>query len=282
MRSVLVTGASSGIGRETALLLERGGWRVFAGVRHQEDAEALRRDARGHLEPVLLDVTDAATLEAAAKQVADAVGTAGLDGLVNNAGVVIGGPLEFVELDALRRELEVNAVGPVVVTQALLPLLRRARGRIVNVGSLSGYFASPFVGPYCASKFALVALSDTLRRELRPWDIAVSLVEPGNVATPIWGKGREQIDASNAQLPEAARALYGESVQKMREYVQQGEARAIPAGRVARVIERALTARRPRTRYRVGPDAHAMWWLTRLLPDRALDLLTDYLFNKRG
>jgi NAD(P)-dependent dehydrogenase (short-subunit alcohol dehydrogenase family) len=280
MRSVLVTGASTGIGREAALRLERGGWRVFAGVRRAQDGEALRRDASERLEPVILDVTDPATIAAAAKQVEGVVGAYGLDGLVNNAGVVAGGPLEFVELDELRRGLEVNTLGPVAVTQALLPLLRRARGRIVNVGSLSGYFASPFVGPYCASKFALEALSDALRRELRPWGIAVSLVEPGNVATPIWGKGREQIDDASARLPEEARALYGESVEKMREYVQQGEKRAIPADRVARAIERALTARRPRTRYRVGPDAHAVWWLTRLLPDRALDRLTDRLFNK--
>ncbi len=183
-RSVLVTGAAKGIGRATVLRLARGGWRVFAGVRHAEDGEALRaaaagdgdaaarsgasEAARGSVVPVLLDVTDDAQIAAAADAIRNA--TDGLlHGVVNNAGIAVAGPLEFLPVAALRRQLDVNVIGQVAVTQAMLPLVRAARGRLVFVGSIAGRSAMPFVGPYSASKFALEALADTLRVELLPW-----------------------------------------------------------------------------------------------------------------
>ena len=270
-RSALITGASSGIGRATALRLDAAGFRVFAGVRRQADGEALRAAASPGLVPLILDVTDATGVETAAKEVEAEVGAAGLQGLVNNAGIAVAAVLEFVELDDLRRQLEVNVVGAAAVTRAFLPLLRRGGGRVVNVSSNGGYVASPFLGPYAASKFALEALSDSLRRELRTWNLPVSVIEPGSVETPIWEKGRGEAARVRAGLPEEARGLYAPALDRIEAYVAKTANRAIPADAVARAVEHALTAPRPRIRYRVGSDARLTRLLSRLLPDRALD-----------
>ena len=270
-RSAVITGASTGIGRAAALRLDRKGFRVFAGVRRAEDGESLRREASGLLTPLPIDVTNAAGVEAAAKAVEAEVAGAGIQGLVNNAGIAVGSVLEFADLDALRQQLEVNVVGAAAVTRAFMPLVRRGNGRVVNVSSNGGYVASPFMGPYCASKFALEALSDSLRRELRPWRIPVSVIEPGSIETPIWGKGDEEKRRVEAGLPDEGRRLYADSFQRMGDYIQQTAGRAIPAERVAEAIEHALTAARPRTRYRVGTDAKIGRLLSWLLPDRWLD-----------
>ncbi|MEK7693262.1 MAG: SDR family oxidoreductase, partial [Chloroflexota bacterium] len=185
-RSVVITGASTGIGEACALHLDALGWRVFAGVRKGADGEALQRKASARLIPVRIDVTDQASIASACDAVAQELGARGLDGLVNNAGIAVAAPLEFVPIDDLRRQLEINVIGQIAVTQAFLALIRTARGRIVNIGSVSGKLATPFTGPYSASKFAMEALTDALRIELRPWKIEVSIVEPGSIATPIW------------------------------------------------------------------------------------------------
>src|SRR5262249_39561380 len=202
--SVVITGASTGAGRDAALHLDRNGFRVFAGVRREADAESLRKEASPQLEPLLLDVTDAAAIEAAAKRVDAEVGSAGLAGLVNNAGIGIGAPIEFLDLNELRRQLEVNVVAVVAVTQAFLPALRRARGRVVNAGSIGGRVSQPLVGPYSASKFALEAISESERMELAPWGIEVSLVEPGAISTAIWGKTQSYAGGMLQTLPPEA------------------------------------------------------------------------------
>lgn len=267
----VVTGASTGIGRACSLRLTSAGHRVFAGVRRAEDGEALRREGGDRLVPILLDVTREASMESAAKSVQEAVGTRGLQGLVNNAGVVVAGPLEFLELDALRTQLEINVVGVLAVTRALLPAIRRGGGRIVNMGSMGGYLALPFVGAYNASKFAIEAMSDSLRRELRPWRIPVSVIEPGAVRSRIWEKSLDQAREIARSLPEAGRALYGERIPAVTAATEATARGAIPAERVARAVEHALTARRPRTRYPVGRDARLARWLVCALPDRLLD-----------
>jgi NAD(P)-dependent dehydrogenase (short-subunit alcohol dehydrogenase family) len=271
--SVVITGASTGIGREAALYLDTRGVRVFAGVRRSQDADALRAAASQRLTPVTLDVTDAAGIDAAAKSVEQALEGAGLGGIVNNAGIGVAAPLEFIDLDELRRQLEINVVGPVAVTRAFLPLLRPAKGRVVHVGSMAGYNAGPFLGPYAASKHAIEALTDSLRRELRPWGLHVSLIEPGSIETPIWGKAWSDAAEVRGALSEQASELYGDSLDHMVEYMRRVSARAIPAERVARAIHHALTAERPRTRYRVGLDAKLVRVLTRVLPDRVADAL---------
>jgi NAD(P)-dependent dehydrogenase (short-subunit alcohol dehydrogenase family) len=270
-RNVVVTGASTGIGRATTIALDRAGIRVFAGVRRNEDGEALREAASKRVTPLLLDVTDSAAVEVAAKSIATDVGDAGLQGLVNNAGIAVAGVLEFVELDDLRRQFEVNLFGLFSVTRALMPLIRLGGGRIVNVSSNGGYVAAPFLGPYSASKFALEGASDSLRRELRSFGISVSIVEPGSIQTEIWDKGRSESERVQAALPEEGKALYAPAFAAMDRYVDTTAGRAIPASKVANAIEHALTAARPRTRYRVGPDAKLMRFLSSVLPDRWLD-----------
>jgi len=271
--AVVVTGASSGIGRATALHLARAGHRVFAGVRREADAAALRGEGVPGLEPLFLDVTDAEQVAAAARHVEEATGPAGLAGLVNNAGIGVGGPLEFLPLEELRRVLDVNVHGVVSVTQAFLPGIRRAGGRVVIVGSSSGRLAAPFAGPYAASKFAVEALTDGLRMELAPWDLHVALLEPGAVDTGIWEKTQGYADALEARLPEEARALYGEAIAGVRRRLRQTEGSAASPEACARAVAHALTARRPRTRYPVGLDARVQIALAGLLPDRLRDRL---------
>jgi NAD(P)-dependent dehydrogenase (short-subunit alcohol dehydrogenase family) len=277
---VVITGASSGIGEACALRLDELGYRVFAGVRRAEDGERLAQSASDRLVPVLLDVTDPAAIRAAVGRVGEALGTEPLVGLVNNAGIAVGGPLEFVPLDDLRQQLEVNVVGPVAMAQAFLPLLRRGGGRIVQMGSVSGLFASPFLGPYSASKFALEALSDALRVELRPWGIHVSIIEPGVIATPIWRKSLAAADEALAEMPPALEELYGKVLGAVRNEVQG--LRGIPAARVADAVAHALTAARPRARYHViGPSARVRLALA-YLPTRLRDWLVARYLEREG
>jgi NAD(P)-dependent dehydrogenase (short-subunit alcohol dehydrogenase family) len=268
--SVLITGASTGIGAACALALDRRGYRVFAGVRRAVDGEALRQHATAQFTPLLLDVTDAASVAEAARLLRDQAGSESLAGLVNNAGIAVAGPLEFVSPERLRQQFEVNVVGVLAITQALLPLLRRGPGRIVNISSVSGRLASPFVGPYCASKFALEALSDSLRVELSPWRIPVSVVEPGVINTPIWQKSLAANAGVLDEMPAESRALYGREVAAMQQFARTAKGLAPEA--VARVVVRALTAARPKTRYVVGLDARVGVLLSRL-PDRLRDWL---------
>ena len=270
-RAVVVTGASTGIGEACGLHLDKLGLRVFAGVRKEADGERLKQQASGRLSPVLLDVTDEASIASAAETVGAAIGDAGLAGLVNNAGISVSGPLEFLPLDDLRRQLEVNVIGQIAVTQAFLPLLRRGDGRIVNIGSSSGRMATPFLGPYCASKFAMEALTDSLRMELRPWGIPVSIVEPGSIATPIWEKALAEADELEKKLPQRARDLYGPSIAAMRQAAVKLAQAGSPADEVAKRVAHALTAKRPKTRYLVGRNALVEAALARLVPDRVRD-----------
>lgn len=271
-RAVIVTGASTGIGRATTMRLAASGFRVFAGVRKESDAEALRSQSPA-VTPLILDVTDAEQLAAAAEQVEQEVGATGLHGLVNNAGVSGGAPAEFLPLEDLRGMFEVNVFGMVATTQAFLPLLRRgAPGRIVCIGSIGGRMSVPFLSAYGMSKAAVSALCDSLRGELRPWNIQVSLVEPGAIATPIWEKGLRGVDESMDRWPQQAIQLYGEVIPKLRATTEKTAAHAIAPENVAKVVEHALTAGRPRTRYLVGADAK-MQALIRRVPDRTRDAL---------
>jgi NAD(P)-dependent dehydrogenase (short-subunit alcohol dehydrogenase family) len=264
---VLVTGASSGIGEACALRLARKGWRVLAGVRKLGDAP-------GGTAELLLDVTDAEQVRAAAATVEE------LDALVNNAGIAVASPLEAIPLDELRRQLEVNVVGQVAVTQALLPQLRRARGRVVFVGSIAGRSALPFLGSYAASKHALEAIADALRIELSPWAVHVSIVEPGTIATPIWSKGAALADEIRARVPSETFGLYRDRMDAFRRAAAAAGRRGIPPDRVAEVVERALTASRPKTRYLVGRDAKLRAAFERL-PDRWRDRVYERVLLSR-
>ena len=268
MPSVLVTGAARGIGRATTVRLAAAGWDVIAGVRRAEDGEALVQAQPQRITPVTLDVTNEDQLVAL-----DAVLPATLDAVVNNAGVVVGGPIEAVPLAELRRQLEVNVVGQAAVTQAVLPRLRESRGRLVFVSSLSGRVATPMFGPYNASKFALEGMADALRMELAPWGIRVVLVEPAQTDTDLWRRADGDLDDTVASLSSRHRDLYAKHIEGFRKSIPRSQRAAAPVEGVAAAIEKALTARRPRARYVVGASARAQAVLAHVTPTAILDVL---------
>jgi len=278
VRSVLVTGSSTGIGRATALRLDAAGWRVFAGVRKQDDADALRAAGSDRLTPVMLDVTDADAITAAATLLGDELGTAGLNGLVNNAGVAIPSPLETMPIDAFRRQIEVNLTGQVAVTQSVLPLIRSARGRIVFVSSIGGRIAFPLTGAYHAAKFGVEAVGDVFRQELRRWGIAVSVIEPGSIDTPIWDSGERAADEIGGDI-EAREELYGKAIASYRKVTRNLAERGIEPDKVAEEIEHALTASRPRSRYLVGLDAKVQARIKLVIPTRIWDRVVARVMN---
>jgi NAD(P)-dependent dehydrogenase (short-subunit alcohol dehydrogenase family) len=262
MPTVLVTGASRGIGLAIARRMQSAGWDVLAGVRRAEDATAGT--------PVILDVTDVSGFEVPER----------LDAVVNNAGIVVGGPVEALDLDELRRQLEVNVVGQVAVTQAVLPKLRECGGRIVFMSSVSGRVSTPYTAAYAASKYALEAVADGLRIELRPWRIPVSLIEPGAIDTALWQEAEATLDESLAAMKPEHRELYGTRVEALRKTVRRTAKNAVPAEKVADAVHRALTADRPRARYVVGPDARVQLAL-HALPARVFDAAVARLTGGR-
>jgi len=274
---VLITGASTGIGRACAGYLAKRGWRVIAAMRNMTDGQSLVTEAGGGIELVPLDVTDANCVASAAKRIEDITGDSGLRALVNNAGISVVGPVEFVALADWRRQFDVNFFGQIAVTQAVLPLMRKqiraggfGSGRIVMMSSISGRVAAPIMGPYAASKFAMEAMSDALRLEVMAQGIQVCLIEPGAIDTPIWKKGETEA-ASQFAENSAATELYGMALKAVEEAAKKSAAGAIPAVRVAQVVEKCLTRRRPKTRYLIGTDAKIGGFAKSVLPDRVLD-----------
>jgi NAD(P)-dependent dehydrogenase (short-subunit alcohol dehydrogenase family) len=268
MRSVLVTGASTGIGRASALRLDAAGWRVFAGIRKEDDAQALREAGSDRLSPLFLDVTDAEQIAAAAELIG--AGSGGLDGLVNNAGVAIPSPLETMPIDDFRRQIEINLIAHVAVTQAMLPALRGGGGRVVFISSIGGRIAFPLTGAYHAAKFGIEAVGDVFRQELAPWGLRVAIVEPGSIDTPIWERGERTADEIGARSPQRE-SLYGKAIENYRKVIRETAERGISPQKVAKVVEHALSAGRPRSRYLVGIDARVQARIKPLLPTPVFD-----------
>lgn len=262
-KTVLVTGASTGIGRATALLLAREGFTVYAGVRKEADGEALGASVT----PITLDVTDAGQIAQAAERIDR------LDALVNNAGVGVTGPLEFVSLDALRWQYEVNVFGQVAVTQAMLPKLRASRGRVVTVGSVGSWITLPFGGPLCSSKHAIRSLNDALRMEVKPYGVAAVLIEPGSIHTAAVDKLEDEVEPRLAAIGAEGRRLYGDAYRAMTAAGLKEERTGSSPDVVARAILRALTARKPHSRYPAGKKSRLMSTLGRILPQYTLDTL---------
>jgi NAD(P)-dependent dehydrogenase (short-subunit alcohol dehydrogenase family) len=259
-RRAVVTGSSSGIGEACVRRLAASGWQVIAGVRSGADGEGLVDRIPGEVEPVILDVTDEPQIAELARRLRDAP----LAALVNNAGIALSMPLEFLPLAEFRRQIEVNVVGQVAVTRALLPSLRLARGRIVYIGSIAGRSALPMLSAYAASKHAIEAVTDALRLELEPFGIQVTVIEPGTIATPIWSKGAEQFRRIAPDLPPEIETLYGERMRAFRAAAAAAGRRGAPADDVARLVARVLDARRAPTRCVVGRDAHLRALIERL------------------
>jgi len=271
MKTVVVTGVSTGIGRGIAQVLAKSGFRVFGSVRKSGDAEALKQELGDRFEPLVFDVTDEAAIAAAAAEVRQRLAGARLDGLVNNAGVAINGPLVFQPPEDFRRQIEINLVGPFLVTQAFAPLLgvdpalSGAPGRIVNISSVGGKFAAPFIGAYAASKHAIEGYSESLRRELLLFGIDVIIIGPGAVVTPIWDK------AEAVGLGPYADTPYAGPMQRFSDYFLAQGRKGLPPERIGEVVLTALTAAKPKVRYAVVPGALMNWVIPRLLPKRMVD-----------
>ena len=265
-RLVVVTGASTGMGAAVARELARQGFHVLAGVRRDRDADAIRSDG---IEPVIVDITEPGQVAALAARVAD--DPRALHALVNNAGVQVNGPVEALPMEQWRRTFDVNLFGHIAVTQALLPALLRSKGRVVNISSIGGKAAMPTYGAYAGAKFALEAVSDALRREVAPLGVQVVVVEPGGVRTQIAARGIATANALAAQMTPEQDARYGGLVQAINKLMATGTESGLTADAAARVIAKAVTARRPRTRYTAGRDAAMIIRMVRFLPDRVLD-----------
>jgi NAD(P)-dependent dehydrogenase (short-subunit alcohol dehydrogenase family) len=268
-KSVLVTGASSGLGLAAALLLARSGFQVFAAARNIHDLPEVPG-----LVPVVLDVSCQASLAAAFEQIAQATGGQPLWALVNNAGICVPSPLELLGAEELRRQLDTNVIGQLIVTQAALPHLRRSHGRVINVTSGLGSIAVPYLGAYSIAQFAKMAFTDALRRELEHSGVSVSVVQPGAIHTPIWGKFRATGQQLLAQAQPQARAIYGASFQA---FLAQSEALAkeavTTADDFAEVILQVLTTAQPQSHYCVGDDAGEFVAMARSLSTPELDAL---------
>lgn len=277
-KHTLVTGASSGIGRATALRLAAAGQHVYAGVRHQADGDQLvSAGAGGEITPVLFDVTEVDQIAEAATVIGGHA-TAGLDGLVNSAGYGLACPVELVPLDAFRRQLDVNVTGQLAVTQAMLPLLRRAAGRIVIISTIGVRFNPPFAGPLDAAKAALTGLADSLRQEVAPWGIRVVVVEPASINSGAAGKVSRDAAAAMAGASPQGRALYQATFATMLEVMNRREGNGSPPDVAAVTIVRALTASRPRTVYLTGKDSRRLAMLS-LLPTPVLDAAKRHVFG---
>lgn len=280
---VLITGCSTGIGRDCAIDLASRGWTVFAGVRRQQDGQELVQTVRGEVRPLILDVTSPDQIDAAVASIQAIVGKHGLAGLINNAGILIPGPLELLPSEQLRQQIDVNVLGSHRITQAVLPLLRIAAGRVIFVGSLSGRVTPPYYGGYAASKHALEAIADAWRNELLPWKIKVSMIQPDSVATALWDKTSHGIaelserhsesNNVNSAGPEST-ALVAEYSARLRQVRRSGLANrrtGMPPTVVVAAIRHALTARRPKAHYPVGWRTRMAFWAQAILPTRLMD-----------
>lgn len=266
MPSVLVTGAGRGIGRSLVEHLASSGWDVIAGVRSESDATTITALNPQRISSVILDVTNAGHIAELAESLPER-----LDAIVNNAGVVVSGPMETVTPDEWRKQLEINVIGQLAVTQAVLPRLRKSRGRVVFISSVNGRLSMSLIGAYCASKFALEAAADALRMELQPWHIRVAIVEPAQTDTDMWRTAEDMVEQTAAALNPGQLDLYARHIAGMKKMIPVSQKLAVPAGKVSAVVEEALTARRPRARYVVGVGPKLQVALMTNLPAWARD-----------
>jgi NAD(P)-dependent dehydrogenase (short-subunit alcohol dehydrogenase family) len=281
MPSVLVTGAARGIGRAIVDHLANNGWDVIAGVRSEQDATALTTAHPQRVSAVILDVTDAGHIAKLTTSLPER-----LDAVVNNAGVAVAGAVETVSMEDWREQLEINVVGQMAVTQAVLPHLRKARGRVVFISSVNGRISTPLLAPYCASKFALEAAADALRLEVKPWGIAVVVVEPAQTATDMWKTADDMVERIESGMSAENRALYGGHITGMKKFVALSKKMAVPTDRVVAVVDEALTTRRPRARYVVGlmpkVQAAVVTNIPTPLRDRVLSMMVGLPRRSRG
>ena len=276
--TIVITGASTGMGEHCALGLAQRGYHIFAGVRNPEDGERLKSQAAGNLTPIPIDVVNEEQVKQAAHEVEQALAGRPLNALWNNAGISVNAPLEFIALDDLRRQLEVNVVGQVAVTQAFLPMIRAAKGRILITGSIGGFFTTPMLTPYCMSKYAMESMADGLRRELRPFGVEVVLLEPGGIKSKIWEKGISESEVFIKNAPPQMLEVYGPLVKALQKFAPTMEKQSQSPQDVLDCVIHALESARPKTRYRMGANSTAQKFISRL-PDRWQDALVGRMLR---
>ncbi len=270
-RWVMVTGASSGVGRSTALLLSGNGFEILATVRNEADALVIKNQNPDHIHPVIIELRDQGTIQDCARQIADKTGQDGLYGLVNCAAMLHCGPLEYFPRKLWFEQYDVNLFGPMILTQAVLPFIRKANGRIVNIGAVGGGISLPFYGAIASSKIAFEAVNDCLRRELHPFGIHVSIIEPGGIATPANNKMRDSVTRFLSDLEPTGQQRYGEAMEAFSQWAFKMHQHNLRPEKVAKTVMKALQARRPKIRYRLGWDSRGSALLMKLLPDRWFD-----------
>lgn len=287
MPKALITGTSTGIGEACVARLADLGWTVYAGVRRPEDADRIKANHAGDVRPVILDVAKPEDIKRVIDEIAQESGDRGLQGLVNNAGVGVGGPVEYVKEADWRWVFDVNFFAVVALTQAAIPMLRTGHGRVVHIGSVGGRLSSPGLAPYSASKHAIEALAEAQRHEFARsgTPIKVALIEPGEVKTAIWDKAATTADEMERSLDDVGRKRYKWLLDESRGFISEGREKGVPASKVAEAVEHALTAARPKARYLVGPDAKLAGHLVTRLPDRVRDAFVrvgSMRWEKRG
>jgi NAD(P)-dependent dehydrogenase (short-subunit alcohol dehydrogenase family) len=281
-KTILVTGASSGIGWATSLELVEKGWRVFAAVRKDEDAKKLRDASSNTIIPVIMDIADYESVKKVASQIEKILGSAGLDVLFNNAGISVQGPIEIIPIEMFEQQMRVNVFGHLFVTQTFLPLIRRAQGRIIFTSSESGRITLPLMGPYSASKFALEAVANALRIELRPWKIRVSLMELQTIKTPMWEKIDTTTEKLIACIPQKARDLYPGELKTLSVFPKWQAEMGLPMTKVVRIIIRAIKAKKPKARYLVGWEARFLVYNFAIWPTVIMDWITSKVMLRLG
>ena len=277
--TVLITGSSTGIGFACAILLDQRGFKVFAGVRNTSDGEQLKAKTSPQLTPILLDVTKPDTIQSAFELIKNEAGEDGLSGLINNAGIGIASPVEFLPMNDLRRLFDVNVFGQISVIQTFLPLLRQAKGRIINIGSIGDRITMPFGGALCASKSAFASFTEAMRLELSAWDIKVTLIEPASISTPAVDKVKEGNEKRIEGLPTEGARLYASKFRLFTQRAIEREKNGSQPEIVAHVVYQALTAKQPKTRYLVGKDSNLLATLAKWAPDPILDKIRLRIFG---
>lgn len=279
-KSILITGASTGIGLACAKACAAWGYKVYAGVRKNKDAKNLEA-LSPNIESLILDVTQSEHINKAYNHINSQNGE--LDLLLNNAGVAMAGPCEFLPIEDFRWQLEVNVVGQLAITQKMLPLLRKSKdARIVFTSSISGFFAKPLIGAYVASKFALEGMADSLRMELAPWNIKVALLQPGSIKTPIWEKSLKESEELEKKMGPLAMKYYGDLIEVIKKSAKLNADEGVDVSEVVKAFEQAITSKKPKTRYLVGSDAKAQSRVKKILPDKLSDKIIAKALKKRA
>ncbi len=272
-KSVVITGTSSGIGKACVLNLDKHGFKIFATVRKTKDYRNIQRETSKNVIPLILDLSDENSIKSAYSIVSANVGESGLSGLINNAAIAIGGSLEFMSITDIRKQFEINLFGQIAMIQTFLPLLRKGSGRIINISSTNGWVSFPFMGAYCATKYALEAISDALRLELEKWKIPVSVINPNKIISPIWEKSISITNSLFEKLPPEAKSYYDTILSGVIKTIRKTAYTALTPDIIVKAVFHALTAKKPKIRYLPSFETKILFLVSKILPKKMLNTI---------